>query len=306
MKCQNCNFDNPNDRIFCKKCGYRLPKTESNQSKNAKTQQTLDEFMNASEKHYNKGCAAQAWEDIKNSEHWIKKLLLLGLCNIIPILNFSAAGFTLKWAQEITSKSNKQVSKEIINSSNIKLGLYEWLVWFAYGFVFIITSLLLSSVFNNILAILAAIVQIILFVIAILWNSCVSLACLKMTISKEKLASAFQFKDIFEAFKQKTSKLLCAYFIPALICGVIVSLFVFLIGLTFLSNQFGNMAMLNTASATGAFTSSSMFYAMIILFNIALFFIFSYVFIAFFTGIERVIRYRAIAYYIVRYVDNWL
>ena len=48
------------------------------------------------------GCVSAAWHDVKATQGWFGKLLLLGLINIVPILNFVVQGYALQWARELS------------------------------------------------------------------------------------------------------------------------------------------------------------------------------------------------------------
>ena len=50
---------------------------------------------------YKHGCLAQAWDDITESEGWAKRILLLGLVNLVPVLNFFVQGFAMQWARQL-------------------------------------------------------------------------------------------------------------------------------------------------------------------------------------------------------------
>ena len=100
MKRQNCKAENDDSVIFCKNCGERLVQQSSDFKK--KAAQTKKESNNKSaEKIISQNTsekqtyAGRAWNEIRQSEGWVKKLLLVGLANIVPILNFGPTGYAL-------------------------------------------------------------------------------------------------------------------------------------------------------------------------------------------------------------------
>ena len=109
MKCQNCNAENDDGVIFCKTCGERL--AQQSTKFNNKTEQTKkDSKDNSAERIISKNTsekqtyAGRAWTEIRQSEGWVKKLLLVGLANIIPILNFGPTGYALNWGVEAAKR----------------------------------------------------------------------------------------------------------------------------------------------------------------------------------------------------------
>lgn len=304
MKCQKCNFENDDKRIFCINCGERLNNEEvKQQSESPKSSMSLNEFMNSKEKKYKNNCLSQAWKDIRSNKSWFKKLILLGLCNIIPIINFASAGYALKWGCNISKDKNNKFPKEIINSDNIKLGFFEWVVWLAYGFIFICASLIIQSVFNNTFALLATVINIALFIFGYFWNTYVSLACVYMS-KDNKIATSFAFAKIFKSYKENFPQIILSYFIPSIIFGAISLGFLVLLGLLFFSGQIQNAMLFDIANISNAINFSSIVYIFMMIVSLSIFILFAFVGTSFFIGIERIIRYRAMGYYFDRYCDK--
>lgn len=101
MKCPNCKHQNDDKTVFCKNCGMRLSglasgismmdiddKTTDNQGKKTRHESVTGKKI--------KGVLSpviKASADIfQNSENF-KRTLLVGICNIIPIINFASTGY---------------------------------------------------------------------------------------------------------------------------------------------------------------------------------------------------------------------
>lgn len=300
MKCQACNFENDDKVIFCKNCGERININSHNINNEQAKSKDFKSFMKTNPE-YKDSCLSEAWKKIKKSNIWKKQLIYCGLSNIIPILNFTSAGYALKWANNIKDNKSKCFNKtDIINSANMKLGFFEWVTFIAYGFAFLLFNSIIKGIFSSNFTILNNILNVCLFIIAIVLNCFTSLAVCNMS-QTTSFGDSFSLKTIFTKFKEDFLKLFGAYFIPSLICKGI-SLVAILILVFLLS---GNIfTYINTLSSLGniqMLTNNTIYTIVSLLFTLGFFIVFSYIIFSFMLGIERVIRYCSISIYLKRY-----
>lgn len=311
MKCQNCNFQNDEKTIFCKNCGERLvlvKQTDKNEAKKETTTNTENNKTSADNIMFEKtkateGCVGRAWKDIQKTENWIKKLVLAGLTNIIPIVNFATTGYAMKWGAKAAANNNEQLEYGIFENQSIKTGFFEWVAWLAYGFVFFLGTTIINSLFLK-LFLIGWIIGIAIFLFGILWNAFVTLGCMKQAID-DKLSSSFEIKNIWNSYKTDFWKILCAYLIPALICNLIAIGFSIIVIALFATGQVPQIINL-IANAQYVMTSANAILAAVqIVSSLTFCLVLCYAGYSFMTGIEKIIRYRAIGIYINSTNTNW-
>lgn len=107
------------------------------------------------------------------------------------------------------------------------------------------------------------------------------------------------------SYKEDFGKVVIAYFLPALFCGLIAFGFSLLMFCIFAAGQIG--AVFNLVSNYQYLLSSTqtLFYAFQLLSSIALCLAVCYVGVGFIAGVEKVIRYRAIGHYIAETSPQW-
>lgn len=308
MKCPNCNSNNDKDTIFCKTCGERLKGQASDLNSKNKTadkeeKKSAEKIINDNANIEEDGCTASAWKDIRKSSEWIKKVLLVGLCNIVPIVNFASTGYAQKWGVEAACGKNHELKNGIFEDSSLKTGFFEWVTWVAYGFVFWLASLILNSVLGRIIFI-GAILWIALIVLGIFWNAFTSLACMNSAI-KDALGKSFEIKIIWNVYKSETKKIICTYFVPSIICKLISMVFCLIIVSIFATNQMGQIINLLANASYMLTSTSALIYAFNFVSKMLLCGILCYVGSAFMTGVEKLIRYRSIGHFINRYTKDW-
>lgn len=141
MYCHNCGAQNNAESSFCRNCGTRL-------------QQAAAQAVPAQPAR--EGVLAAAWNDIKGTPGWARKVLLLCLVGCIPILNFAVEGYALRWGRDLSFGKRENLPKEIFKKKEIVTGFRAFVLSFALGFAFGFISFVLMSVVSALLVTLAS------------------------------------------------------------------------------------------------------------------------------------------------------
>ena len=159
MFCMNCGTKNDDDSVFCMNCGARLeestkeatqvqrmnPEVPSTQSMNPviplvtsvpggniPPHQRSTSVNVAQEQPVRvagptqEGCVSAAWHDIKSSPRWFKKILFMGLCNLIPFMSLGTIGFAQQWGVEVAKGKRETMPSKIFNNKSFLSGLFEY------------------------------------------------------------------------------------------------------------------------------------------------------------------------------------
>lgn len=293
MICQNCKKRNKDEAIFCEFCGERLNKSKSDYS-------TVDGATNNDNKNKQakkQGYLGRAIEDIKSTDKWLKKLSLAGLCNIIPILNFTTSGYALNWGVNAAKKEEKQLSDKLFENDSFKYGFFEFAIWLIYGIVFLIATQILHTTLGA-LIILGAVLGVIIVVAKICYNSFISLTCVYMR-KENDFSAAFHIKNIWESFKKNFGKLILIYLLPALIFGLIALAISTIIFMIFLAGQINALVQIINGIQYILTSPQTFIYLVSLISSFAAWGITSFAIFSFLGGIEKVIRYRAVGYYLL-------
>lgn len=258
---------------------------------------------------YKHGCLAQAWDDITESEGWAKRILLLGLVGLVPILNFFVSGFAMKWARQLPLDQIEGMPKKIFDEGSFLQGFYAFVISLVVGFVSAAASALVGLV-----PVLGAIVGVAVTLFMAMFQV---LSVTRVAISGN-LAPGFDVKSIWAVFRAgRLGKLFCATLLPGIIVGVAVvficgSILV-IFGLNSLTSlvdsiqyaqQMEQMAQMNPMMSMFGYSNpwpSVVSQAMAL---IPLFFVIFLV-AMFFAPLSEVLTYRATAHYITRYSHDW-
>lgn len=326
MKCPKCNHDNNEKKYFCEKCGERIVGEKSelikvlkkdkaendsartSQAENKNKQQTKQQGPKHSKINssantileqnnaQDSGFVSKAWSDIKNSTSWVKKLVIAGLCNIIPIMNFAVSGHAMNWGLDAAQGKNLQLEHGVFEGNRLKIGFFEWLVWIVYGIVFGCASLVLNSILGWII-LLGSLLGIALLVAYLFFNSFTALAAMQIAFD-ERLASSFEIKKIWQLWKKKVGQIFSCYIFPALICKAIAIIASVLLLIIFTAGQIPQI--LAIATNAGAILQSPAAFIQIIqlISALSLSIFLAWAVFGFMGGIEKMIRYRAIGKFI--------
>lgn len=181
---------------------------------------------------YKHGCVAQAWDDITESPGWFKKTMLLGLVNVVPILNFYVQGYAMDWASQLQDDRVEPMPRKVFGEGYFKQGFFAFVLFLVWGIALAVAS--------GVFAGLPLIGGLIDLALSLLFMVFVALSVMRTAISKE-IGSGFDVKEIwFAIFKADFGKALGATMVPGLITGAIAAFacvsLVVIFGLTYITS----------------------------------------------------------------------
>jgi len=180
------------------------------------------------------GVLGAAWKDITSTPGWAKKVLILCLIGLIPILNFAVIGYALRWARELSFGQRAPMPEEIFRKKEISTGFFAELVRFALDSVAVMAALLVALVIGALIGFINPIAGFVVGVIMaslvalaayIFWEPAVRAAIMRMTVVGY-LESGFNIRKVFAAFKRAMGSLIGASLLPDIIVGAIQGLLV--------------------------------------------------------------------------------
>lgn len=258
---------------------------------------------------YKHGCLAQAWDDITESEGWVKRILLLGLVNMVPILNFFVEGFAMQWARQLPLDKVEGMPTKIFRDGAFLQGFYAFVVALVVGIV--------SSVVAGVLGFVPVLGALAGLAVALLLSMFKTLSVMRIAIS-QNLSSGFDVKAIWKAlFTNRFGKLFCATLLPgiivgaasAFVCGSVLVVFG-LNSITSLADsiqyaqQMEQMAQMNPMMQMFGYGNpwpSVVGQAMGL---VPLFFV-VYLIAMFLAALSTVLTLRATSHYVTRYQHDW-
>ena len=258
---------------------------------------------------YKHGCLAQAWDDITESEGWVKRILLLGLVNMVPILNFFVEGFAMQWARQLPLDKVEGMPTKIFRDGAFLQGFYAFVVALVVGIV--------SSVVAGVLGFVPVLGALAGLAVALLLSMFKTLSVMRIAIS-QNLSSGFDVKAIWKAlFTNRFGKLFCATLLPgiivgaasAFVCGSVLVVFG-LNSITSLADsiqyaqQMEQMAQMNPMMQMFGYGNpwpSVLGQAMGL---VPLFFV-VYLIAMFLAALSTVLTLRATSHYVTRYQHDW-
>lgn len=271
---------------------------------------------------YKHGCLAQAWDDITESEGWAKRIITLGLINMVPILNFFVSGFAMKWARQLPLDKVDGMPTKVLQDGSFLQGFYAWLVGLIVGIV--------ASVISGILGFVPIIGALIGVAASLFLAMFQQLSIMRVAIAGN-LAPGFDVKAIWKAiWTNRFGKLFCATVLPGIIVGA-AALFVcgsvlVVFGMNSLSSLIENIqyaqqmeqqiqqmnAMMQENPMLGMFADPMMGmysdpWANVVsqaMGLVPLFFIL-YLILMFLSALSIVLTMRATAHYVTRYEHDW-
>ena len=232
MYCPQCGKKNVDEALFCEACGRSLTSSanQAQASTQAGVQQTVQQATQqaavgatvasaaaagaqaAPTFNAQKGCIGQAWSDITNSPHWVKRVLTLMLMNCVPILHFFPSGYSLQWGAQAASGNPQPLAAGVFTKKT-----------FIFGLIIVLLDILLAlgtSVFS--LFSLIPILGVLLVVaINLLAAAFCYLSLLRVGVTG-KLGSAFDLSELFRVYRKNLGGLFAAAIVPNLICSAIV------------------------------------------------------------------------------------
>lgn len=246
---------------------------------------------------YKHGCVAQAWDDITESAGWAKKAFLLGIINMVPVLNFFVSGYAMDWARQLEDDKVEPMPEKIFSEGYFKQGFFAFVLNLVWG---IVTMVALAIV--DVIPLVGFILGI---AIGILTTSLSTLSVMRTAISQE-LASGFEVKHVRNSFfKAGFGKALGATFAPKLIIeaiGVFICASILVIfGLTSITtiSQLGSAASMSFMSS---YYTSLMVELLVSLIPLLLV---CYMVVMFAKALGLVWTMRATSHYIMRCCPEW-
>ncbi|MBQ6454486.1 MAG: DUF4013 domain-containing protein [Eggerthellaceae bacterium] len=215
----------------------------------------------------------KGWEDFKAMPNWMVKILLLGLVSAVPILNFFAAGFAMRWGARAAFK-DERTDMKIFQEGAFVLGFFEFVITLVWGIACSIVGIIP----------LVGVVAIVLA--APLMQLCV----MRLALSRQ-LGDAFTFDRIWPTFKENFGSTMALFWLPNLITVAAGLVFSFVAAIV--SGLF--VAAVNTESALIIFA----------LFGFILLFIGVYILCVLSVGVMLVV-FRAFGYWIAEAQPDWV
>ncbi len=258
---------------------------------------------------YKHGCLAQAWDDITESEGWAKRILLLGLVNLVPVLNFFVQGFAMQWARQLPIDKVEGMPAKIFRDGAFVQGFYGFVITLVVGVV----SAIVAGVFGFV-PVLGALVGV---AASLLLSMFRVLATMRVAIA-QSLAPGFDVKALWGAvFTNRFGKLFCATLLPGIIVGAATvficgsALVVFgLNSLTLLfeniqyAHQMEQMAQMNPMMQMFGYSNPWPAVVSQAMGLVPLFFVMGLI-AMFLSALGTVLTMRATAHYVTRYHHDW-
>lgn len=258
---------------------------------------------------YKHGCLAQAWDDITESEGWVKRMLLLGLVNMVPILNFFVEGFAMQWARQLPLDKVEGMPTKIFRDGAFLQGFYAFVIALVVGVV--------SGVVAGVLGFVPVLGALVGLAVALLLSMFKTLSVMRVAIS-QNLAPGFDVKAIWKAvFTNRFGKLFCATLLPgiivgaasAFVCGSVLVVFgmnsiASLVDSIQYAQQMEQMAQMNPMMQMFGYGNPWPSVVSQAMGLVPLFFV-VYLIAMFLAALSSVLTLRATSHYVTRYQHDW-
>lgn len=179
---------------------------------------------------------------------WFKKMLLLGLLNIVPILNWIVPGFALRWAREVPLGKREGMPHDIFGDRAFVTGFFYTLLLAIVSIVMSLVGSVLRWImpyqFSSVAIVLVAIVSLFLGMFA---NVCI----VRMAVC-DNLGAAFSFSKCWRAYGKSLGSLFCVSVVPGLITGLIFIGILIIVSTAFSLIAVGSVASYSLGSNYGA------------------------------------------------------
>ncbi|MDO4183048.1 MAG: DUF4013 domain-containing protein [Coriobacteriia bacterium] len=87
------------------------------------------------------GILAQAWKDVRTDPTIVAKSLLLGLITCVPILNWVAQGYTLRWGKTAAFRTGDALPEKVMSGKNFETGFFSFVITMVWALVLGVASL---------------------------------------------------------------------------------------------------------------------------------------------------------------------
>lgn len=262
----------------------------SNSGQQGITENNSCNVEKSTETVYSESCFGAAWRDVKESDAWFGKMLLLALIQMVPILNFSSIGYTNRWAADVAAGHRYTLP-------SVKIGPYFKSGFFL--FIFAIIYYFALCVASGILGVVPILGQLAAAALAFMSYGFFMLANIRIVL-KDSLGGGFDLKDIWNAYTKKLGTLICNGVLSNVvfqICAGIVIGIVCLI-LVLLAGGAFSYIYIYGADIASYMSTGTLFLAFILIL------IFGYV-VSAICLLGDVLSMRAVGHYIKRHASEW-
>lgn len=243
---------------------------------------------------YLKSCLSAAWEDIRATDGWLVRCIVLGLIACVPILNFVVAGCLLSWSREVPFGARTPMPKKCVTGRNFEMGFYAFLVSLVIGLVCGIVGVVLS---------LIPLIGWIGYIACIVVGQMATFLLQMRMIMGNSLADGFKVKDAWEASRGSWGQLLAISVVPELVGGVAVFLIALLVLVIALVLACGSLIPFSLFySVTDALSSAA--YSMGIVVAVVAFVV-AYVIDMLIMTFCSILSYRAMGHWVALFVPQW-
>lgn len=99
--CTRCGAPNGKEKNFCVKCGTPFQRASAPAPSSTPPLPTPATFSANPAVNPLEGCVSAAWRDVRSTQGWVRKSLLLGLMGLVPVLSWAVPGYALRWGAEV-------------------------------------------------------------------------------------------------------------------------------------------------------------------------------------------------------------
>lgn len=242
---------------------------------------------------YTKGCFGAAWDDIINSHGWVGRILLLGLINLVPILNFVVIGYAMRWSRDLLLGKIAPMPEKIFQDRAFVNGFFAFVIGLVVGIVTYICCGILAVV-----PVLGALAAIALSV----FTSMFMYLMIMRTAVFDDLGAGFDIRSCWDVFKKNLGSLFCAAYLPELIVYAASGIIVLVIGgfaiIPMIGIAIGAAAGGTFVSAVGSGLSFLLMAAPVVLI--------AYIIVCFAGALGTVWSMRAVGHYVAREAQEWV
>lgn len=295
MLCPSCGATLSDDAKFCGACGAKLSPPEGEATASSAAVPSSQSTVPPSAPLPQKGVLGQAWTDITSSPGWVKRVLLLMVMNVVPVLNLFVTGYLLQWGADASRGIHRTLPTARFD-----------LRCFLTGLFYLIMSLLMTvaSIWTGMLAIIPVLGWIAMAVIPLFANAFLAMAGMRMALFG-RFGAAFELSDLFAKYKRSLGSLFAATFVPNLIVVVVVLALVCILMFGSCSAGSGIMDMI-MSGPSGSRSNGDIMGMLMMGTGVGLLFVMIIVvFAVFFAGFAQVWSMRAVGIWAARVAPEW-
>lgn len=303
MICSQCGTNNGDNAKFCVGCGAPLaqnsaPRTTPQQNAGAANQPAQGPYGI----NYIKGCASQAWEDIRHSGHWASRSFIIGLISLIPIFRWTNTGYFYSLAKHAARGNRDALPGNAVSGDNFKNGFFLWLIG-------LLIAIILGIIFVP-FWVLASVSMPVgwLFILIYAVFTFFSFFFIKLLMTRYIMLGfddTFKLSKIWKAYKRRFGKLFCLDFLPNLFIGLIQSAFATVFGLLISSIALSSQIIRVYNNGVYYFNYSAANYTQLIVVCVLIGLVGLYLILVC-EAVKQMIITRAYGIYVARYVPEWV